>query len=89
VRRIIQGSQAMTVFKDPRQQAAAAFGAAMTLASGGRAPATTTISNGSAEVPSLLLAPLVVDKKNMAKTLLDTGFIKNEELYGPQGGQAR
>ncbi|HNW44116.1 MAG TPA: sugar ABC transporter substrate-binding protein [Elusimicrobiales bacterium] len=82
-RRIVEGSQAMTVFKDTRQLAAAAFGAAMNFASGGDAPVNASVPNGKIDVPSLLLIPVAVDRTNIGKVLVESGYLTREEVYGP------
>ncbi|HBA62139.1 MAG TPA: ATPase [Elusimicrobia bacterium] len=81
-RRILAGTQSMTVFKDTRQLAAAAFGAAMSFAAGGSAPVNAAVPNGKLDVPSLLLEPLAVDKSNLGKVLVESGYLKREEVYG-------
>ena len=84
-RRIVEGTQAMTVFKDTRQLAAAAFGAAMNLASGGKAPVNARVQNGKMEVPSLLLGAVAVDRNNIGRVLVESGYLKREEVFGPDG----
>ncbi len=81
-RRIIAGTQSMTVFKDTRQLASAAFGAAMNLASGGRAPSNATMPNGKMDVPSLLLETVAVDRNNLGKVLIDSGYLSRSAVYG-------
>ena len=82
-RRIVEGTQAMTVFKDTRQLAAAAFGAAMNFASGGVAPVNARVHNGKLDVPSLLMEPVAVDKGNIGEVLVQSGYLRREEIYGP------
>ena len=84
VRRILAGTQVMTVFKDPRQQAAAAFGAAMNLASGGRVPEATFISSGNDKIPALLLVPQAVYKDNVNEALVASGFLRLQDLSAKQ-----
>ncbi|OGS13559.1 MAG: hypothetical protein A2234_01430 [Elusimicrobia bacterium RIFOXYA2_FULL_58_8] len=81
-KRIMDGTQTMTVFKDTRQLAAAAFGAAMSFAAGGRAPVNTTVPNGKKDVPSLLLEPVAIDRNNIGKILVQGGYLPREEVYG-------
>lgn len=81
-RRIMQGTQAMTVFKDTRQLAAAAFGAAMNFAAGGTAPVNARVPNGKIYVPSLLLKPVAVDRTNIGRVLVEGGYLPREEVYG-------
>jgi D-xylose transport system substrate-binding protein len=88
VRRILAGTQAMTVFKDPRQQAAAAFGAAMSLASGGQVPEATFVHSGEDKVPALLLAPQAIYRENVNKALVASGFLRQSDLRVKQAGTA-
>jgi len=81
-RRIMDGTQTMTVFKDTRQLAAAAFGAAMNFAVGGNAPVNAKVPNGKIYVPSLLLDPVAVDRSNIGKVLLESGYLTREQVYG-------
>jgi D-xylose transport system substrate-binding protein len=81
-RRIMEGTQSMTVFKDTRQLASAAFGAAMTMANGGKAPANSMVPNGKMDVPALLLDAVAVDKDNLAKVLIESGYLTREQVYG-------
>ncbi|HCC46645.1 MAG TPA: ATPase [Elusimicrobia bacterium] len=80
IRRILAGTQEATVFKDPRQQAAAAFGAAMSLAASGRVPEATFIYSGKNKIPALLLAPQGINKDNANEVLVVSGFISLREL---------
>ena len=86
VRRILAGTQAMTVFKDTRQLASAAFGAAMNFAAGGEAPSNAFVPNGKMDVPSLLLETVAVDKNNLEKVLIHSGYLSRKSVYGHQGG---
>lgn len=81
VHRIMQGVQAMTIFKDTHHLAGAALGAAITMAMGQPPPMNSTMYNGRKEVPSLLLEPLVVDKSNIVQTLVQTGYLTREQVY--------
>lgn len=80
-RRIVQGVQAMTVYKPLRSLARLAADSAITLASGERVDTMTTINNGKKDVPVLLLEPLTVDKDNMDATVIRDGYQKREDVY--------
>jgi len=79
-RRILSGTQTMTVFKDPRQQAAAAFGAAMSLASGGSVPEATYVLSGNYKIPALLLGPQAIYADNVNHALVASGFLRQSDL---------
>jgi D-xylose transport system substrate-binding protein len=78
---ILLGNQTMTVYKDLKQQAAAAAKAAVALANGDAAGAglTDTFDNGGFEVPSLFLDPIALDLTNI-KQVIDDGFVTEAEL---------
>ena len=80
VRRIIDGSQSMTVFKDTRELASAAIAAAVKLHAKADPGVNSKVNNGKIDVPSILLVPISVDKANLDKTLIESGYIKKEEL---------
>lgn len=82
VKAIIAGEQYSTVFKDTRELANITAELVDTVISGG-APAgldTTTYDNGVKVVPSILLTPYEVDASNYEARVIDSGYIKAEEL---------
>lgn len=88
-RRIVRGEQSMTVFKDTRLLGDEAVRAALRLArkepvfDPGRSDngRETTVDNGSGEVPAILLKPVTVDRENLEKTLIDSGYMKRESVF--------
>jgi D-xylose transport system substrate-binding protein len=81
VRRIVEGTQSMTIFKDTRELAAAAISAAEKLKAGADAGANSKVNNGKLDVPSILLTPIAVDKTNLDKVLIESGYMKKEDVY--------
>lgn len=81
-RRLIAGTQTMTVYKPLRSLARLAAGAAMTLAKGDSVETVATINNGKKEVPAMLVEPITVDKENLDRTVIADGFQKREDVYG-------
>lgn len=79
--RIIAGTQSMTVYKDTRALAAAAVDAAIKMAAGQDAGVNNKVNNKKIDVPSLLLTPIAVDKSNIDKELIDSGYLKKEDVY--------
>jgi len=79
--RIEQGTQAMTVFKDTKQQAADAILAAIRMVKGEDVGATSKVNNRKKDVPSILLKPVVVDKSNLDEVLVKSGYIKESDVY--------
>lgn len=79
--RIVEGTQAMTVFKDTRECAREAVEAAVQMARGKTPVATGKVNNNKVDVPSILLAPVVVDRGNIDRVLIDSGYLKREQVY--------
>lgn len=89
-RRIKNGTQSMTIFKDARRLAEETVIAAKKLADGQDPGVTGTTFGGSGQVPSRLLTPVVVDRHNLEQVLVAGGYLKTEDL-GPRsaGKEAR
>ncbi|MEQ8156692.1 MAG: substrate-binding domain-containing protein [Clostridiaceae bacterium] len=81
VRRIIEGTQLMTVFKDYREEAKISIDIAIKLARGEPIYVYDYIANGKFNVPSVLLSPKAVDKNNIREVLIDSGFYTISEVY--------
>jgi len=79
--RIVEGSQAMTVFKDTRKLAISAMNAASKIAANSAPETNGKVNNGKIDVPSMLLTPIAVDKNNIDKELIDSGYLKKEDVY--------
>jgi D-xylose transport system substrate-binding protein len=81
-RRIVQGTQAMTVFKPLAALARMAANNAVHLGKGDPIDAGATVNNGKKDVPARLLDPIPVDKHNLDGVLLNDGFHTREQIYG-------
>lgn len=79
--RIVQRTQAMTIFKDTRELGKAAIDTAIKLANKKAVAVDNYINNGKIDVPSILLTPLVVDRHNINEVLIDSGYLKQGEVY--------
>ncbi len=77
VRRIVEGTQSMTIFKDTRELGTAAIQAAITLAQGGSVETNNVVEG----VPSLLLTPHVITADNI-DLLIDSGYLSRSQIYG-------
>jgi D-xylose transport system substrate-binding protein len=80
--RIVQGTQSMTIFKDTRELGKKAIQMALDLASG--KPIDTqgkVVFNNKKDVPSVLLTPYIVTKANLDEMLIQTGYLKKEQVY--------
>ncbi|HEX6957322.1 MAG TPA: multiple monosaccharide ABC transporter substrate-binding protein [Ferrovibrio sp.] len=82
IKAILRGDQTSTVFKDTRDLAKVAAEMADALVSGRKVEVndTKTYENGVKVVPSYLLKPVVVDKTNWKKVLVDSGYYKLSQI---------
>ena len=79
--RIVNGTQAMTIYKPLSQLARQAAEAAIKMAKGKSVVASSKINNGRIDVPSILLDVVVVTKDNMMDTVIKDGFHPAAEVY--------
>jgi len=83
---IMLGTQSMTVYKAVPREAMAAAQLAVDLINGTQPPAslvTTTVNNGTKDVPSVLLTPKVVTKDNIQSTVIADGFTTMAKINNP------
>ncbi|MEV5409951.1 multiple monosaccharide ABC transporter substrate-binding protein [Thermopolyspora sp. NPDC052614] len=82
VKSIIAGEQYSTIYKDTRQLADVTVKMADAVLKGGKPEVnnTTDYDNGVKVVPSYLLQPVIVDKNNYRKELIDTGYYTASQL---------
>ena len=81
MRRIVGGTQAMTVYKPIRPLARMAAGAAVNMAKGQTEDGLVSINNGKKDVPARLLEPISVDKESIDRTVIADGYHKQAEVY--------
>jgi len=74
VQYIIDGKQQMTVLKDVRVLVNDAFNAAVAFLNGKTPEKTTTYNNGKADIPAKPSAVVAVDKDNVVKEIIDSGY---------------
>jgi D-xylose transport system substrate-binding protein len=78
---IIHGKQSMTVYKSIRNLAREAAQTSVKLAKGEEITnAVNKVSNGSKDIPAVLLKTVAVDKNNLRETVIADGFIKEDQL---------
>ncbi|GAA1502480.1 sugar ABC transporter substrate-binding protein [Sphaerisporangium rubeum] len=84
VKSIIAGEQYSTIFKDTRNLAEVTVKMADAVLKGGKPEVnnTTDYDNGNKVVPSYLLEPVIVDKSNYQKELVDAGYYTAAQLGG-------
>ena len=87
VQYLINGTQGMTVFKDPRVRVQAGLTAAAAFMGGSTPVATTTLDNGAIDVPTRLLASVTVTIDNVQAALIDTGFYRASDFTGSWPGK--
>ncbi|HEY6425584.1 MAG TPA: substrate-binding domain-containing protein [Pseudonocardiaceae bacterium] len=85
VQRILTGDQYMTVYKGLQAEATVAADMAIAAATGNeyRGQPTQRVSNGSVEVPSVLLEPIAVTRDNVASVIIASGFYPTQEVCTP------
>jgi D-xylose transport system substrate-binding protein len=79
--RIVNGTQAMTIYKPLARLAKQAAEVAMKMARNKPVFASGKINNGKIDVPSILLDVVIVTKDNMMDTVIKDGFHKAAEVY--------
>jgi D-xylose transport system substrate-binding protein len=88
IQRIVTGDQYMTLYMSSKAEAEAAAQIAYDLAFGITIPASMsggkTVNNGSADVPSVLLMPVVVTKDNVEATVVADGFWSADDICTTQ-----
>ena len=82
VKQIIAGTQYSTIYKDTRELAKVTVSMADAVLKGGKPEVNNTkdYDNGNKVVPSYLLDPVVVDKTNYQKVLVDSGYYTAAQL---------
>lgn len=80
--RVAVGTQTMTIYKPIKALAHEAAALAVKLAKKEPiAAATRTVPNGKKDVPSVLIEPIVVEKDNLATTVIADGYHKKEDVF--------
>lgn len=79
--RIVEGSQAMTIYKPIKSLASTAAELAVKMASRKPLVAKNELNNGQALVPSVFLPVTVVTKDNMMQSVVADGFHSFDDVY--------
>ena len=79
---IVDGTQAMSVFKDTRTLASKVVEMVDAIMQGGEAPVndTETYDNGTGVIPSYLCEPVAVTVDNYKEMLVDSGYYTEDQL---------
>lgn len=79
---IVQGKQAVTVYKPIKKIAEFSAEAAVAMAKGREVKGINAkVKNGKIEVPTVFLDPIPVTKENIDKTVIADGYHSKEEVY--------
>jgi D-xylose transport system substrate-binding protein len=81
LQRIVEGDQAMTVYKPDDALALVLAQTIMKVIKNEPLGETKTLNNGLRDVPAVLFQPLTVDKNNLVETLVKPGYVKMEDVY--------
>ena len=79
--RIVQGTQAMSIYKPIKNLAARAAELAVKIAAGKPIIANAALANGKTDVPAVLLDVVAVTRENMMETVIKDGFHPYDEVY--------
>lgn len=80
IKRILAGTQTMTVYKPITELANTAADIAVALGNDKTPASNATLNNGLKDVPSRLLTPIAVDKTNIDSTVIKDGFHQKSAL---------
>lgn len=81
IKRIVEGTQTMTVYKPITLLADKAAEISVSLAKEEKIQPNAELNNGLKNVPSYLLEPIVVDKNNIEATIIKDGFHSKDSIY--------
>lgn len=85
VRRIVSGTQTMTVYKPISPLARGAAQAAVQMAKGEKVEGTSTIDNGMKKVQAILFNPIGIHKGLIDQVIIADRFHTREQVYGTTG----
>lgn len=80
-KRIVEGKQTMSVYKQLKNLANTAIESAIKLANGETLETNDTYNNGFKDVPTVALDLIVATKDNMMDTIIADGFQSYDEVY--------
>lgn len=80
-KRLVQGTQLMTVYKPIDKLAALTIEMAMKLAHGEPLDINNKMSDGKYSVPYEFIKPIAVDRSNLDSTVLKDGYQNREDVY--------
>lgn len=81
VKRVVDGTQTVTVYKPIPKLAKEAAGLAVKMAKNEELNMRMSVNNGYKEVPALLLEPIAVTKENVKETVIKDGFHSEKDIF--------
>lgn len=83
-KRIVDGTQSMTVLKDTRLLGEEAVKVAIMMAKKEKwnSKVNGKVNNNKIDVPSILLTPYAIDKTNIDKLVVESGYMTKDQVYG-------
>ncbi|MGL6261120.1 D-xylose ABC transporter substrate-binding protein [Vibrio sp. WXL103] len=81
IRRIVDGTQTMTVYKPIPALATRAAEIAVELGNNKAPASNATLNNGTKDVPSWLLEPIAVNRTNLKTTVIADNFHSEKDVY--------
>ncbi|MEO8078665.1 MAG: substrate-binding domain-containing protein [Acidobacteriota bacterium] len=87
VRRIVKGTQAMTVYKPLSPLARGAAQAAVQMAKGEKVEGTSKVDNGMKQVQAILFSPIAIHKDLVDQVIIRDNFHTHEQVYGAGGSK--
>ncbi|MFT5594994.1 MAG: D-xylose transport system substrate-binding protein [Oceanicoccus sp.] len=83
MRRIVAGTQTMTVYKPISKLATTSAEMAVKLARGEKITVNGHVNNGKKDVDAVLLTPISVSKSNLDSTVIADGYHSRDAVYNP------
>jgi len=80
-RRIVEGTQTVSVYKPGKKMAIRAAEMAIAMINSRSIGTDSTVNNGKIEVPSVLLEPVMVTRDNMKETVVADGYHAYDDVY--------
>ncbi len=80
-RRVVEGTQTMTIYKPIKLLATTAAELAVQLGKDQTPTSNASLNNGTKDVPAYLLTPIAVDKDNIDQTVIADGFHNKADVY--------
>lgn len=82
--RIVEGEQAMTVYKSLRTITRLAARSAVLLARGEKVDTSAVVNNGLKDVPAMLFDPITIDRDNLEAVLIGDGLHRRDQVFRKQ-----